>query len=303
MPDASTFQHDIILPAETGDEIPAVRNIDFGDIEYALRKGIEDFRAMPTHAVLIGVLYAVLGLLLGRAALGYELVPLIFPLAAGFALLGPFAALGLYELSRRRELGRDTSWRHLFDFTHLPTFRSIILLGLMLVLLFLIWIAVADGLYTSYFGHRSVTSIASLFDKILGSPDGREFFVVGNAIGLLFAATAFVLSAISFPLLLDRNVSLSTAMATSLMVVIKNPVTMAAWGLIVAVGLFLGALPALVGLAVVLPVLGHATWHLYRRALEPAPEARPDYVPRKKYKRYAAQFPASLFTGTRELDE
>ncbi len=303
MSDASTIRHDVILPAETGDTLPAVRSIDFTDIEYALREGVEDFRAMPTHALFIGVLYAIAGLLLGRAALGYELVTLIFPLAAGFALIGPFAALGLYELSRRREMGRDTSWRHLFDFTHLPTFWSIVGLGVLLVVLFLIWIAVADGLYISYFGHRNVTSFADLLNKILGSPQGREFFVVGNAVGLLFAIAAFVLSVISFPLLLDRHVSLPTAMATSLKVVLENPVTMLGWALIVAGGLFLGALPALAGLAIVVPVLGHATWHLYRRALEPAPSERPEYVPKRKHKRYAAQFPMSLFAGTRELED
>lgn len=303
MSDASTLKHDVILPAETGDTLPVVRSIDFNDLEYALRKGFEDFRAMPTHALFIGVLYAIVGLLLGRAALGYEFITLVFPLAAGFALIGPFAALGLYEISRRREMGRDTSWQHLFDFTRLPTFWSIAALGLLLVVLFLIWIAVADSLYISYFGHRNVTSVSALLDKVLGSPEGREFFIVGNAVGLLFAVAAFMLSVVSFPLLLDRHVSVGTAMAASIKVVIENPVTMATWALIIAGGLFLGSLPALAGLAIVVPVLGHATWHLYRRALEPTTATRPDYVPPPKYKRYAAQFPMSLFAGTRELED
>lgn len=303
MSNVQTIEHDLILPAETGDYVPVVRTIGFDDLKTALRKGFDDFKAMPTHALFIGVIYPVIGLLLARAALGYDLVPLIYPLASGFALIGPFAALGLYELSRRREMGRDTSWRHMLDFMHLPTTGSILALGGLLVIVFLVWISAADALYTSSFGHRSVTSVPVFLQNMFGTPEGRGLIVTGNLIGLLFAATAFVLSAISFPLLLDRNVSLPVAMATSVSVVMKNPVAMAVWGLVVALGLLVGALPALLGLVIVVPVLGHATWHLYRSVLEPAPDSRPEHKPRPKYKRYGAQFPASLFVASRDRDD
>ena len=117
--------HDVILPVETGADRPVVREITTDDLTDVLRKGIDDFLAMPTHVAFVGLFYAVIGLLLGRAALGYEFIPLIYPLIAGFALLGPVAAIGLYELSRRREMGRDTSLRHMFDFVHSPSLGAI----------------------------------------------------------------------------------------------------------------------------------------------------------------------------------
>jgi uncharacterized membrane protein len=286
---------DVILPLEPTDTLPVVRSLELTDLRDILKKGLLDFWAMPTHVIFLCGIYPVVGLLLFRATFQYDLLPLLYPLAAGFALVGPFAALGLYELSRRRELGLDTSWRHAFDIVHSPSLRSIVQLGLLLLAIFGLWVGVAQALYVASFGDRPLTSVSSFLNAVLTTPEGHNLIIRGNGIGFLFALTAASISVVSFPLLLDRNVGFATAVMTSMRVVARNPVTMAAWFLIVAVGLLIGSLTLFVGLAIVLPVLGHSTWHLYRKAVEPLNGPRPEYHPRLRRKRHAADFPSALF--------
>jgi len=292
---------DVILPTESA-RLPVVRSIGLGDLRYALAKGWDDFRAMPTHVIFLSLIYPIAGIALWRATYGYEVVPLLYPLAAGFALIGPFAAIGLYELSRRREMGLDTSWKHAFDIVHSPSIWAIAALGFFLLAIFGVWLAVANGIYVSNFGYRQPTSLTEFSDMVLRSPQGHNMILVGNAVGFLFALVAFALSAVSFPLLLDRNVGVHVAIATSVAAILKNPVTMAIWGLIVATALFVGSLPFFFGLAIVMPVLGHATWHLYRRVVEPDTSPRPEYHPKPKATRYAADFPSSLFAPLSRKD-
>jgi uncharacterized membrane protein len=287
---------DVILPAEPKAALPAVRSITPADLLDALAKGLADFRAMPTHVIFLSLIYPVAGLAIARWTFGYDILPLLYPLIAGFALIGPFAAIGLYELSRRRELGLDTSWKHAFDIVHSPSLWSILALGLLLVGLFGVWLAVAHGLYVAHFGEdERPIALAELARRIFDTPQGRSLIVTGNAVGLLFALTSFALSVVSFPLLLDRNVGMAAAIVTSLKAILKNPLTMVLWGLIVALGLAIGSLPFLLGLAVVMPILGHATWHLYRKVVVPDGGARPEFQPKPKAPRYAADFPSSLF--------
>jgi len=293
---------DVILPTQPARGLPVVRSIGLGDLRYALAKGLEDFRAMPTHVIFLSLIYPIAGLAIWRATLGYEVVPLLYPLAAGFALIGPFAAIGLYELSRRRELGLDTSWKHAFDIIHSPSIWAIAGLGMFLLAIFGVWLAVANGIYVANFGYRQPTTLAEFASMILDTPQGHNLIVVGNVVGALFAVLAFALSVVSFPLLLDRNVGVAVAMATSARAILKNPVMMALWGLIVALGLAIGSLPFFFGLAVVMPVLGHATWHLYRRVVEPDSSPRPEYHPQPKGRRYAADFPSSLFAPISRKD-
>jgi uncharacterized membrane protein len=287
---------DVILPTQPAGELAAVRSIAPRELFDALAKGLADFRAMPTHAIFLSLIYPIAGLAIARWTFGYELLPLLYPLVAGFALIGPFAAVGLYELSRRRELGLDTSWKHVFDIVHSPSVWSIAALGLLLVAIFGVWLAVAHALYVAHFGvDEHAVTLAEFARRILQTPQGHSLIVTGNAVGLLFALTSFALSVVSFPLLLDRNVGMATAIVTSIKVILKNPVTMALWGVIVALGLAIGALPFLFGLAVVMPILGHATWHLYRKVVAPEAGPRPEFHPKAKGQRYAADFPSSLF--------
>jgi uncharacterized membrane protein len=277
-----------------------IRKIGLSDLSDALRLGWEDFKAVPSHAIILCVIYPVLGLVLFRMVLGYAVLPLLFPLAAGFTLIGPFAALGLYELSRRRERGEQAAAWDAIQVLRAPSFGAMLELGTLLLVLFGTWIAAADALYIATFGHAPAASIPDFATRILTTPDGWLLIIVGCGVGFLFAVVALCVSVVSFPLLLDRHATAIDAIRTSLRAVMKNPFVMAAWGLIVAALLVIGSLPLFVGLAVVLPVLGHATWHLYRKVVEPDPNP-PQETPRApKGHRYAADFPASLFPWSRE---
>ena len=291
-------QH-VLMGAESNRARPIVRTIGLRDIKNALAEGIADFSAMPSHAVFLCLIYPIVGVLLARLTLGYEVLPLLFPLAAGFTLLGPFAAIGLYELSRRREQGLDASWQDAFDVLRSPSRGAIAALGLLLLTIFAIWIAVAQTIYVAYFGYEPAASIPHFLDQVFTTPAGRMLMIVGNLVGFLFALGVLTISVISFPLLLDRDVGAVEAVLTSVRVVARNPLMMAIWGLIVAGLLLIGSLPLFFGLAVVVPVLGHSTWHLYRKVVEPDPNPH-QVLPRPARSRhYAAQFPAALFTGER----
>jgi uncharacterized membrane protein len=278
----------------------AVRTLSLADLKDALAKGVADFSAMPSHAVFLCIIYPIAGLVLGRLAIGYDVLPLLFPLMAGFALIGPLAAIGLYEMSRRREQGLDISWRHILDVRHRPTFGAIVTLGVLLMAIFLIWLAVAQAIYVATFGYLPAASMPDFLRQVLTTPEGWTLIVVGNGVGFLFAVLVLTISVVSFPLLIDRDVGAAGAIVTSVRVVLANPVIMAAWGFIVALLLMIGSIPLLFGLAVVMPVLGHATWHLYRRAVEPNPGPPPELIPEPTGRRYAAEFPASLFARSRD---
>ncbi|WP_027580436.1 DUF2189 domain-containing protein [Bradyrhizobium sp. Ai1a-2] len=278
----------------------AVRKISLSDLRDALRLGWEDFQAIPTHAVVLCAIYPVLGLVLFRLVLGYSVLPLLFPLAAGFALIGPFAGLGLYELSRRRERGEEAAAWHVMDVLSAPSFGAILGLGVLLLVLFGVWIATADAIYVAIFGYAPAASIPDFATRVLTTPEGWSLIIIGCGVGFLFAVLSLCVSVVSFPLMLDRHATAIDAIRTSLRVVKENPFVMAAWGLIVAALLVIGSVPFFVGLAVVLPVLGHATWHLYRKVVEPDPNP-PQEEPRTPIgHRYAADFPASLFPWSHE---
>jgi uncharacterized membrane protein len=279
---------------------PVIRRIGLSDLRDALRLGWEDFKAVPTHAIILCVIYPVLGIVIARTVLGYSILPLLFPLAAGFTLLGPLAALPLYELSRRRENGEEaTAWDAL-DVFRSPSFGSIQMLGVLLYALFATWIVTAQAIYVAAFGYGSAAGVPDFAHRVLTTPQGWWLIAVGCGVGFLFALVALCVSVVSFPLMLDRHASAGEAMVTSLRVVAANPTAMAAWGLIVAALLVVGSIPFFVGLAIVIPLLGHATWHLYRKVIAPDPFQRPTPPRPPREKRPAADFPANLFPWRRK---
>ena len=247
--------------------LPVVRKIDVADLGDALAKGWQDFAACRSDVIFLCLIYPLAGLVLAWSAFNYDFIPLLFPLVSGFALLGPVAAVGLYQMSRRREQGASVRWGDAFGVVATPAFGAIVVLGLCLLAIFLLWLITAHTLYRATMGQEGIISLTAFYHDVFTTQAGRELIVAGVGVGFLFALLVLAISVVSFPMLLDRNVGIYTAVVTSLRACAANPLPMAIWGLIVALGLALGSLPVLLGLIVVIPVLGHATWHLYRKVV------------------------------------
>jgi uncharacterized membrane protein len=254
----------VIAGARETPEFPIVRRISLADLKEVLRKGFADFWAMPSQVFFIGLIYPIAGVILAGFAFGQNMLPLLYPLASGFALVGPFVSIGLYELSRRREQGLPTDWKYAFEVLQSPAIGSIAALGVVLLVIFMAWLFTAQALYQGLYGYRPVGSLPAFLYEALTTSRGWTLIILGNLIGFVFAVVVLAISVVSFPLLLDRDVGAAIAVQTSIRAVITNPVTMALWGLIVAGLLALGFAMLIVGLAIIVPVLGHATWHLYR---------------------------------------
>lgn len=246
---------------------PVTRRLTMADLRTALRKGWEDLSAMRSDVMFACMLYPLMGAVLLALAAQGSMTHLLFPVLSGFALVGPVAGLGLYELSRRREAGLEVGWAAMFDVLRSPRFPRIVMLALFNGVIFMAWLLIADAIHTVTLGPDRVLSLGALLSEAVSTPAGWVMILVGSGTGFLLAAAVLAVSVVSFPLLLDRDVSLPVAVTTSVRVARENPRVIAAWGLVVAGGLALGILPFLVGLIVVLPVLGHATWHLYRAAV------------------------------------
>ena len=248
-------------------EYPTIRKISVSDLFDCLRRGIDDFWEKPSHYILLTLIYPLVGIVLAIWTSGYHTWPLLYPMMAGFALVGPFAAIGLYEISRRRELGLDTSWAHAFEVLRSPALPSIAAVGIMLLAIFTLWLAAAQMLYEGLFGSSPPQTFNELFAQVFTTTEGWTLIILGNVIGLVFAVVTLMTTVIAFPLLIDRDGGAYVAVQTSIRAVLKNPLPMLAWGLIVTVAVVLGSLPFFVGLALVIPILGHATWHLYRKVV------------------------------------
>ncbi|PZQ15793.1 MAG: hypothetical protein DI565_08100 [Ancylobacter novellus] len=258
--------HAMRRPMGAYDERPiALRRIGFSDLGDALREGLDDFAHLRSDVFAIALIYPLAGLVIATIAFNASLLHLLFPMVAGFALLGPFAAIGLYEASRRREAGLRARWSNMIDAFVSPAAAAIWTLGLILTALYLAWLLCAWALHAAIMGPDLPTSSTAFANEILTTPRGWTMILVGCGVGAGFAVAALSISVISFPLLLDRKVTVGRAIETSVRAVRENPAVMLGWGAIVAGSLALGAAPALLGLIVVMPVLGHATWRLYRK--------------------------------------
>jgi uncharacterized membrane protein len=246
-----------------------IRRISNADLAESLARGFGDFAACRTDVIMLCLIYPLIGLALAAAAVGGAALPLVFPLVSGFALLGPVAAVGLYQMSRRREEGHGISWADAFGVLQSPALGAIGALALLLVAIFCAWIGAAYGIYAATLGPEPPASLGAFAHDVILTPAGWTMIAAGIGVGLIFAVIVLTISVASFPLLLDRDVGLPTAIATSVRAVAANPGPMALWGVMVTAGLVVGSIPFLLGLAVVVPAFGHATWHLYRRLIAP----------------------------------
>ena len=254
--DALKHRDDIAL-----EPAPALGSIALSDLREILRKGLDDFGAFRADAIMLCLIYPVAGFALVWMVTNNNLLPMVFPLLSGFALLGPIAGIGLCELSRRREQAGKSGDQPAMISRGLG---AIIWLALLLVAIFFAWIICAYVIFRFTLGPEAPASITDFLTEMFTTGAGWLMIVLGFGVGFCFALLVLMIGVISFPLLLDRNVGTMAAIRTSVRSVLKNPVPMAAWGLIVAAGLLIGSIPALVGLIIVIPVLGHANWHLYR---------------------------------------
>lgn len=251
---------------------PVVRRIRPADVAESVAAGLRDFQAAPQFGLFFGGLYAIGGMVIVRAAASWGLLYLAYPLAAGFALIGPFVAVGLYEVSRLREQGRPITWAGVLTAVFAQGRRELGWMSLVCVFIFMMWMYQVRLLLALFFGFESFTANTFL-TTLLTTPEGWLFLAIGHADGAVLSAVLFSLTVVSFPLLLERDVDFITAMITSVRAVTLSPVAMLGWAAVVVLLLIAACLPFFLGLFVVLPVLGHATWHLYRRLVEPEPAA------------------------------
>ena len=245
--------------------IPAVRKISSADLSWALSEGWQDFKAKRGDLVFIGVIYPLVCLIAIVFTFNDRLLPFLFPLVAGLSIAGPAVASGFYELARRREEGRDSNWWHFLDPLNGRSRAPLAMLSAGLAVLFIGWLFAAYIIYTAVFGGNAPTGISDFLARLFTTPEGWTLIIVGNLVGALFAVATLVFAVVSFPMVVDKPVDAGTAVRTSLAAARENPKEVFGWGVRVAGLLFLGLLPAAIGLAVVLPWLGYSTWHLYTR--------------------------------------
>jgi len=249
-------------------EAPPVRTIGPADLRASLADGYRDFLAKRGDMLFAGVFYPVIGFATAAFTLGTSTLYLLFPLLAGLSLLGPVVATGFYELARRREAGLEAGWSHFFDIYRSPRFEGIAMVGAGLFVVFLAWMLIAAAIWTAFMGLEPPASIGAMLREVFLTERGIAMAITGCAVGFGFAVLVLVTTVVALPMLVDRDVSPGEAVAASIAATRRNPRMVARWGLMVAVLLVLGAIPLLIGLAAVLPVLGYATWHLYTRLID-----------------------------------
>lgn len=250
--------------------MPVVRPVGVDDIRAALLAGVEDFRRAPAYGLFFGAIYAFGGLFLIVAVSTLAMPWLAYPLAAGFALIGPFVAVGLYEVSRRLELGLPLGWGAVLGAVYAQSGRQLAWMAFVTLFVFLMWMYQIRLLLALFLGFQSFSTFGGFLTVIFTTVDGWMFLAVGHVVGAALAVLVFSLTVISFPLLLDRDADVVTAMITSVKTVVMSPKPMIAWAVVVVATLIVSAVPMMLGLLISLPILGHTTWHLYRRAVEPA---------------------------------
>jgi len=252
----------------TASEPAQVMLLDHSDLRHALAAGWRDFRAAPVFGLFFASVYVACGWLIFFAMTVAGQVWWTLPAAAGFPILGPFIACGLYEVSRRQERAEALTWAGVLGVVLRQKDRQIPSMAAVIVVFFLLWNFLAHMIFALFLGMSTMTNISTSL-AVFTTAQGLLMLGFGTVIGAVFAAVLFALTVVSLPMLLDREVDFVTAMITSFSVVLHNPMIMLIWGSGVALLLFLGMATGFLGLFVVLPVLGHATWHLYRRALAP----------------------------------
>jgi uncharacterized membrane protein len=245
---------------------PVVNSLTTDDLTAALNASMRDIQANPIHSLFFGAFYTLGGWFLFWLLTAFNLPYLVYPLASGFALIAPFIAAGLYEISRRREQGLPLETSGILGSIFSAEAKELRWMALVTGFTFIIWIDIAIFLYVIFFGLQEI-SPTNLISAVVSTPQGALFLLVGNLVGAVLGTAVFSATAISFPLLLDKDVDFITGMITSIKCIVQNPKTMISWAIFIAFMLMIGLASFLLGMVLILPLLGHATWHLYRRAI------------------------------------
>ena len=248
--------------------MPKIAELDFSDLKVALGKGWSDFRKAPIYGIIFGAIFAALGVVLYLQFVVWQSDISIVPLAAGFPLIGPFVAVGMYEVSRLIEREESVNWMSVMQAIYAERKRQIPSIAFVVLFIFLIWVYMAHLVFALSFGLKPLTNVMTSTDILL-TKEGITMLLMGSVVGGFLSFVLFSITVVGIPLLVDREIDVVTAMITSFSLVLNNMVVMLAWGVIVALLLLVAMIPMFIGLIVVLPVLGHATWHLYKLAILP----------------------------------
>ncbi|MEL6278446.1 MAG: DUF2189 domain-containing protein [Pseudomonadota bacterium] len=248
-------------------DAPGVRSVGWSDISGALRQGVGDFLAAPLFGLFFGGVFAVGGWALLACVAVWDTPWAILPLAIAFPLLGPFAAVGLYEVSRRLTTGEPLNWSEVLTVVLRQKDRQLAWMGFVTLFIFWMWAYQVRLLLALFLGFASFSSFDGFMTAVLTTENGLTFLAVGTVIGAILSLGLFSVTVISMPLLVDRDYDIITAIVTSVTAVRRSPIVMLAWGACVTLAMLAAMAPAFLGLFVVLPILGHATWRLYERAI------------------------------------
>jgi len=253
--------------------MPLVNKITVNDVIDALAAGLQDFRAAPVYGLAIGTFFAVGGLFVILSAAALNMSYLSYPAAAGFVLIGPFAAVGVYEVSRRLKNGEELSWAKVFGAMWAQKGRELSWMAFVVLFIQIMWMYQVRLLLALFLGFRSFSSFDEFLTEVIGTPEGLMFLAIGHVVGAVLSLLLFSLTVISFPMLLEEDRDFITAMITSVRAVATSPIPMIGWAFVVTAVLIVSMVPAFIGLVVTLPVLGHTTWHLYKKCVTIPEEA------------------------------
>lgn len=247
--------------------LPEVNTLTFDDINICLRNGIHDFRRAPLMGLFIGGIFAIIGLIIVQSLFVWKQSWMMYPALIGFPLIGPFAAIGLYEVSRRLSNNEPLSWGNILSTVWLQSRREVRWMAFVMLFIFWIWMYQIRLLIAIILGHMSFATLDAFLEIVTGTTQGLIFILVGHVIGACLAMILFSVTVVSIPLLLDRELDVISAMITSVKTVMSSPLVMLSWGVFVTLAIMVSFIPAFLGLLVVLPILGHTTWHIYKRAV------------------------------------
>ena len=246
---------------------PTVKALTFADIKACFRRGLSDFSRAPMFGMFFGGVFMLIGLFIAQSLFVWQKSWMMYPMLIGFPLIGPFAAVGLYEVSRRLDANQPLAWSQILGVVRDQSKSEMRWMAFVLLFIFWIWMYQVRLLIALFLGRMSFASLGEFFQVVISTPEGLLFILVGHLVGAFFALLLFSTTVISFPLLLDRDVDFITAMITSFKTVIASPIVMLGWGVFVTLAVLASFIPAFLGLLVVLPVLGHTTWHIYKKAV------------------------------------